>query len=305
MSLEAKTLAPWYTLGPQSAKEIMNARYLHHRLTRLRQMFIVLTQTPVSSQPSEGAFHHPTHRQGRKTFLAFRLALHFQPIRSVMYPQPLVQIIVVILVVAEHDFQAGEVPAPHPRKHFRGRTAIIDVGRRHDHGDQKALHIDEDVPLAPPDFLAAIRAALRPPFGGLHRLAVDGGGTGSRVPTALAAELNAKGVEEALPSAVAGPRLEIVVHGLPGGEVMGQGPPAPAFADMVEQGVEDEAHGVLPRPAPGTSGRNQGLKQSPLLICKIAGIGFVSHALFYAPTPFWNRLLLTSYIFHRYARAGS
>jgi hypothetical protein len=56
----------------------------------------------------------------------------------------------------------------------RGRPAVLQTGTGHQHGDQQAQSIHQQMPLAPVDCLAAVIATLGPsPLGGLDRWALD------------------------------------------------------------------------------------------------------------------------------------
>ena len=93
------------------------------RLTRLRQMFIVLAQPPVTSQPGECSLHYPTNGQRLELLLPFWPTDHRQVVGPSMHKQPVVQIIVVILAIAEDYLQAAEIPATHLRKDMRSPRA--------------------------------------------------------------------------------------------------------------------------------------------------------------------------------------
>ncbi len=86
------------------------------------------------------------------------------------------------------------------------------------------------------------------------------------------------------------------VDGLPGGEVVGQGPPGAALAGAVEQGVDDPTHIGRPGATARPGRRDERLDDCPLSVRQVTGIGFgcrlAFHTLFYATRPFWNRVLL-------------
>lgn len=92
------------------------------------------------------------------------------------------------------------------------------------HAQQQAQRIDQEVPLASTHLLAPVVAA-RPPFRGLRTLAAEEGGARLRMPPRADPNPLAQGGIDSLPGAVITLLAEVVVDGLPGGEVMGQGAP--------------------------------------------------------------------------------
>src|SRR5271165_535981 len=266
-----------------------------HGLTRLRRMLVVFAQAPIAPLPGIRSLHYPTQRQGFECRLPFGTAHDLQPVGPAVDRQPVVQFVVVILAVGEDHPQPREVPAAHLSEEVLGSPGIVDVRRRHHHGDEKTQGIYEDMTLAALDLLAPVRAPFLALLGGLDRLAVDGGGAGRWCPPSFDAGQGAEGVEELLPSAVPVPPLEVIVDGFPRGQVVGQCPPGTTFASMVEQRVDDLAQLSLAGPATPVASAGSGqqrLDQSPLLVRHVAGIQLASHASFYAKPELWNRLSL-------------
>jgi hypothetical protein len=66
-------------------------------------------------------------------------------------------------------------------EHESSAIAVLHVGRMHDHLEQQAERIDQDVPLASIHLLAAVIAMGAALFGRLDRVAVDDGGAGRRL----------------------------------------------------------------------------------------------------------------------------
>lgn len=124
----------------------------HHRLTRFRQVFLVLAQPAVTSQPSQRPFHFPTHRQRLETLLASRSARNLQPLRAVVEVQPGVQSMVMVFVIREHHDQSGEVAARRLSQHLLGCLGIIHVRSRHHDGDEQPQAVHEDMTFTAYDF---------------------------------------------------------------------------------------------------------------------------------------------------------
>src|SRR5215216_6605425 len=99
----------------------MDPRDLDDGLTRLRQMFVVLAQPAIPSQPSQSPLHDPAAPQGYEPALAWRATDHPNVIRPVMDAQPAIQLMVVVLVVRLHNLQAWEVFPRHLREDVLGR----------------------------------------------------------------------------------------------------------------------------------------------------------------------------------------
>src|SRR5262249_9081596 len=112
--------------------------------------------------------------------------------------------------------------------------------------------------LRPCTFFAAVGPPFRAPQRGLDRLAVDRRRTGRQHPPGLNAGQGAKDVEDLLPGAVRVPIPEVVIHAVPGREVVGQGTPRAAFPGVIEQGVDDLAQIYLTRPTGSGAARGLG-----------------------------------------------
>ena len=124
-----------------------------------------------------------------------------------------------------------------------------------------------------------------PFFRGLHRLTVDDGRAGTGLATLGLAQLGVQGVMCPLPGAITTPSPEVVEHGAPRRQVMGQHPPGAPSAQHVADGVDDLPPGVGDRSA-ARSGRWQpGLEQLPFAVAEVAGIGWSFHTPTLRPTP--------------------
>src|SRR5207247_6911747 len=134
----------------------------------------------------------------------------------------------------------------------------------------QAQAIDDQVPLAALDLLAAVVARLPAGATALDRLAVEVGGARRALAAGLLARLVAQGVVDPLPGAVLAPLAEVVVGGGPGAVVLGQGAPLAAGAVDVEDGVHDVVEVDLAGPPARLGRREQGLKEGKLLVGQVA-----------------------------------
>ena len=75
-----------------------------------------------------------------------------------------------------------------------------------------------------------------------------------------------------LPEPLQPPEPEIMVHGLPGWQIVGQQAPGTATAEHVEDGIENLAHRVDPRPAPRLGRWDVRLETAPLGVSHISRI---------------------------------
>src|SRR5439155_21197041 len=99
MSFEPETLTACLRFRPESLEQMMNGSDANQCCTRLRRVFIVLAQCPVTPLPGVRAFHHPTHRQWLECPGSFWPAHDLQMVGTPVAGQPVIQRVVVILVV--------------------------------------------------------------------------------------------------------------------------------------------------------------------------------------------------------------
>ena len=128
------------------------------------------------------------------------------------------------------------------------------------------------------------RNLAAPFFGGLHRLAVNDGSTGTGCPTLGLSQVGKEGVVGPLPGPILTPGAEVMEDNAPRWQVVGQHPPRATGAQHVANGVYDLAPRVLDRPTAGF-GRRQQRQQLPLLVVQITGVNRSLHATTLRPTP--------------------
>src|SRR5205085_11508944 len=102
----------------------------------------------------------------------------------------------------------------------------------------------------------AVDAPLLAPQRGLDRLAVDRRRAGRHRPPRLDTGQGAENIEDFLPSAVGMPFPEVLIHAVPGREVVRQGAPGAAFPGMIEQRVDDLTYVHRTRPTAPWAARN-------------------------------------------------
>ena len=133
---------------------------VNDRLAALGQRFVILAQAPVAAEPSEGPFGDPSLGQDHEAAqIVAPLDDLENPAAQLSCP---VDQVSGVPSVGPDPLEPGELTHQFGR-HELGPIAILDVGRMHDHGQQQAQGIYDDVTLAPVDFLARV-VAPRPPF---------------------------------------------------------------------------------------------------------------------------------------------
>ncbi len=124
----------------------------------------------------------------------------------------------------------------------RGDT-IVNASGGNQHGNQKPQRIDQQMPLAPLDFLASvITPCLTAHLGGLHRLTVDAHRAGSGLAAFLGTNLHSQRIEELGPGAVVSPLGEILVNGAFGKQVVRKHIPLTTGTVKVQDRVDDFSH---------------------------------------------------------------
>src|SRR5262249_14217080 len=105
--------------------------------------------------------------------------------------------------------------------------------------------IDEEMALPAFDELAAVIAADAARFlDGLHALAVHNRRARVRMAAGALTFCTVQGRIDRVQSVLAAESPEMVIHGLPGGKILGEIAPGAAGAQHVEDGVEDAAQGM-------------------------------------------------------------
>jgi len=152
----------------------------------------------------------------------------------------------------------------------RGHHAIIETGTGHEHGEQQSQRSDQQRPLAPFDFLAAIIPALGASHcGGLDRLAVDARGTrGRRAPRCHAGAFT-QDMDHLSLCPVVAPLRKGVIDGALGQQIMRQHVPLASAPVQIKNRAEDFPHVDRTRgPAAGAllGRREQRFHDGPLFV---------------------------------------
>jgi len=146
-----------------SSAESMNHQIDHsnadHGLTAYGERFVVFGQSAVPTQPGERPFHNPSFGQNLKGVYGRALDDLNNP---AIPPGRPIHEAPGIAAVGEDEFQSLESSSQAFHQQLAA-IAVLDVGGVHDQGQDQAQRVDEQMPLAPPDFLARV-VPPRPPF---------------------------------------------------------------------------------------------------------------------------------------------
>src|SRR5439155_6193996 len=114
---------------------------------------------------------------------------------------------------------------------------VLDVGYVHQHGEQRAGRIGDDVTLAALHPLGRIKPAWTATFRGFHALAIDHAGRRNDVAPCYPANLLDKSKIDPTPNALVAPAVEIILNGRARRKVFRQRAPLAASRENVEDGV--------------------------------------------------------------------
>ena len=138
----------------------MDHGQVDHRFAAFRQCLVVLAQPTVAAEPSKGSLDDPALGQNLK---ACHIVAAFDDLQDpvAQFLRPIDQF-PGVPAVGPNQLEAAELPDQFSQHQF-GPVAVLDMGGMHDHGQEQAHGVYDDVSLAPVDLLAGIVAA-RPPF---------------------------------------------------------------------------------------------------------------------------------------------
>src|SRR5947209_17558692 len=94
----------------------MNHCHLNHGLTRLRQLLVILTESMIPTQPSEGPLDHPTLRHDLESLLLIA-PLRDHQLPATLRPHPVDQPLLLIDPIRPHHLQPETtlLDGPQPR----------------------------------------------------------------------------------------------------------------------------------------------------------------------------------------------
>jgi len=153
----------------------MDHDQVDHRFAAFRQRLVVLAQTAIAAEPSEGSLDNPTLGQNLE---AGHVVAAFDDLQDpvAQFSCPVDQF-PGVSPIGPDQLEPREFP-DQLGQHQLGPVAVLDVGGMHDHSQEQAQGVYNDVPLASLDLLAGV-VAPGPPFSTvftdwLSRIAAEG-----------------------------------------------------------------------------------------------------------------------------------
>src|SRR5712691_4343079 len=264
------------TARRKSIKHKMYMTDLDHSSTGFYTVLIVLTVSSKPTMPGVRPLNHPAFLQGRKAFPAIWTCLHFDvPAWTILSHPGLQTVLVILLIRQDHDETRKVVWLDVPEQE-RCRHTIIKPRTGHENGQQQTQRIDQQMPLAPVDLLAAIIPPLGAShLGGLDGLTINAHGAGRGLAPHGHTSPLAQGLDYLGPCPIVAPLDKVVIDGTLGQQIVRQHIPLAATAIQVEQCIQDFPHVDLPR-APSSwallGGGDHRSHDGPLLVRQIRGI---------------------------------
>ena len=134
---------------------------LDHRSTGFYTALIVLTVPSVPTMPGVRPLNHPAFLQRREAFRALWTRLDLDAPPRTMLGHPGVQGVIVILLIRKDRHETRKVVWRDVAEQERGGHPIIEPGTGNTDSEQQPQRIDQQMPLAPFDFLAASHTHAR------------------------------------------------------------------------------------------------------------------------------------------------
>src|SRR5215471_4750395 len=133
----------------------MSITHLDHSRTGFYTPLIVLTVPAIPAMPGVRPLNDPAFRQRRKAFRALGTHRDLDAPPRTMLGHPGVQSVVVILLIHKDRDEPRNMVGVDLTEQERCCHTIVKTGTDNEHGQQQAQRIDQQMPLAPLDLLAA------------------------------------------------------------------------------------------------------------------------------------------------------
>src|SRR5262245_27451250 len=259
--------------GTESVEHKVYVTDLDHSSTGCCTALIVLAVPTVPAMPGVRPLNHPAFRQRRKALRALWTRRDLDAPPGTMLRHPGVQSMVVILLIRKDRHETRKVVGRDVAEQERSCHPIIETGTGNEDGEQQPQRIDQEMPLAPFDFLAPVIPTLRAAYlGGLDRCAIDSDGARRGLAPRLHAGLLTQCLDHFCPCPIVAPLGTVVIDGAFGQQIMGQHIPLAATPVEIEQCIEYLPHvhrTRAPSPVALLGGWNQRCQYRPLLVRQI------------------------------------
>jgi len=154
---------------------------------------------------------------------------------------------------------------------------IGDRGGRHNHRQEQAHRVDQQMPFATFDLFATVVAAHPAHRGGLDTLAIQTAGSWVLMPASTPTYCGTQAIVDTLPGAIITPNPEVMLDAFPLRVVRGQHAPLGATNQNIQNGIDDLAHLQVAWPTTQFGGRDQVFDIIPLAVGQIGRVCLCVH----------------------------
>jgi hypothetical protein len=172
--------------------------------------FEVLGEAAASAEPGKGAFDNPTPGQQLEALDA-RWSLNDLDFPLAAMRECIDELIAAVNPVGKDMTQLGEA-ASQVLQQWDRSMAILNVGGMNMHGEQQAVGVGDDVPLAPRNAFAGIEAARAAGLRGRRTLTVDNSGRRPRLASEFPASSPNQSCDDLSPPAGIAPSIEVALN---------------------------------------------------------------------------------------------
>ena len=254
----------------ETAREKADAGDQEPRLGAGDGFLEVLGEAAVASEPSKGAFDDPAFGFGLECAdpLGPGDNLDCPPAK---FGDRVAQLVAAVDAIGEDVAQLREGCSQRGEQRHRA-VIVLDVGRVHQHGEQKALRIGDHVALTPFDPLGNVKPAWAATFRGLGALAVDDASRGNGVASHRLAGAPYQREIDSSPNALVSPEVKVVLNGGARRKVLRQRPPLAAGRQNIKDGIHHRPQLNFSWASDAAGGRQEKREQKPFRIRHVACI---------------------------------
>ena len=240
----------------------------------------VLGEAAIASEPGERSFNDPAFGLGFKCADPFGSG-HDLNCPSAKRGARVAQLLTAVDTVGKDVPQLGEAFPQRAEQRHRA-VIVLDVGRMHQHGEQKALRIGNHVALAPSDPLGAIKPAWTAAFRGLGALAIDDPGRRDDIASQRRPSPPDERQIDPPPKALVAPEVEVVLHCGARRKALRQRTLLAAARQNIEDRVHHRPQVNFPRSPDAARRWQEKREQKPLRLRRVACINQVIAPIFFA-----------------------
>jgi hypothetical protein len=208
----------WVTC--QAMQHSANHCRIGHRFAGFRQLFVVLAQPPVASQPSRRLLDHPAAWEHDKPNRLLGTLDHFEN-PPCQLPDPIDHRLPTTTSICPDQLQAMEALQHSSLEEQFGASPLLGTRLVDNNGQGRAHHIHHDMPLSSFDVLVAVIRALSLHLHGFDAWAVDNRRAGFDFTARFLAHALAQSIVRSFPDTLPAPGMEVAIDCLPGVPLQG------------------------------------------------------------------------------------